>query len=93
MADNAEVPDTDEIEETPGYKPPAQKSLKEIAEADQDDEALVKYKKTLLGAEDEVVLSEWGKSEREIFGSLRKTNSRLQIVLFLFLIFVALIFR
>ena len=65
MADNAEIPDTDEIEETPGYKPPAQKSLKEIAEADQDDESLVKYKEKLLGGVDEV-LSEWGKFDREI---------------------------
>lgn len=39
----------EEIEETPGYVPPAQKSLKEIEEQDQDDESLIKYKKLLLG--------------------------------------------
>ncbi|KAL8609361.1 hypothetical protein ACOMHN_008155 [Nucella lapillus] len=37
----------DEI--TPGYKPPAPKSLEEIVKLDTDDESLVKYKKALLG--------------------------------------------
>ncbi|KAF3851887.1 hypothetical protein F7725_005242 [Dissostichus mawsoni] len=32
------------------YKPPAQKSLKEIQELDKDDESLRKYKETLLGS-------------------------------------------
>ncbi|KAM9313830.1 rho GDP-dissociation inhibitor 1-like isoform 1-T3 [Pholidichthys leucotaenia] len=32
------------------YKPPAQKSMKEIQEMDKDDESLQKYKKALLGA-------------------------------------------
>lgn len=42
----ASVDDTD----TPvNYKPPAQKSLQEIQELDQDDESLRKYKETLLG--------------------------------------------
>lgn len=31
------------------YKPPPEKSLKEIIEADQEDESLKKYKETLLG--------------------------------------------
>lgn len=31
------------------YKAPAQKSLQEIQELDQDDESLRKYKETLLG--------------------------------------------
>jgi len=39
----------EEIDETPGYVPPAVKSLKEIEELDQDDESLVMYKKKLLG--------------------------------------------
>lgn len=43
------VDDNDEPEETPGYIPPAQKSLKEIQELDKDDESLQKYKQTLLG--------------------------------------------
>lgn len=44
--------DNDEPEETPGYVPPAQKSLKEIQDLDAEDESLVKYKQTLLaGAE------------------------------------------
>ena len=32
------------------YKPPAQKSVKEIQELDKDDESLRKYKEALLGA-------------------------------------------
>lgn len=39
----------EEPEETPGYKPPAQKTLDEITNLDADDESLVKYKQTLLG--------------------------------------------
>lgn len=31
------------------YKPPAQKSVKEIQELDKDDESLRKYKEALLG--------------------------------------------
>nr|XP_054763030.1 rho GDP-dissociation inhibitor 1-like [Lytechinus pictus] len=46
------IDDNDEPEITPGYKPPAQKTLDEITQLDQDDESLNKYKKTLLaGAE------------------------------------------
>jgi len=32
------------------YKPPAQKSVQEILDADQDDESLRRYKQTLLGS-------------------------------------------
>ncbi|CAB4002684.1 rho GDP-dissociation inhibitor 1-like [Paramuricea clavata] len=53
--------DNEEIEETPGYQPPAQKSLKEIQDQDQDDESLQKYKAQLLaGAES--VLDEGGEN-------------------------------
>lgn len=38
-----------ESESSVNYKPPAQKSLKEIQELDQDDESLRKYKEALLG--------------------------------------------
>ncbi|XP_028395525.1 rho GDP-dissociation inhibitor 1-like [Dendronephthya gigantea] len=50
MADSAEIKpiDNEEIEETPGYVPPAEKSLKEIQDLDQDDESLQKYKAQLL---------------------------------------------
>lgn len=44
------------------YKPPAQKSVKEIQELDKDDESLRKYKETLLGCgitEAGNVVSEW----------------------------------
>lgn len=40
----------EEVEENPNYKPPAPKALDEIVNQDQDDESLVKYKETLLGA-------------------------------------------
>ncbi|XP_046856497.1 rho GDP-dissociation inhibitor 1-like [Xenia sp. Carnegie-2017] len=62
MADNPDglVPiDNEDIEETPGYQPPKEKSLKDIQDLDRDDEALVKYKAQLLaGAND--VLDEGG---------------------------------
>lgn len=35
--------------EAVNYKPPAQKSVKEIQELDKDDESLRKYKEALLG--------------------------------------------
>ena len=44
--------DSEEPEETPGYQPPAQKSLQEIQNLDQDDESLVKYKEALLAGVD-----------------------------------------
>ncbi|XP_031559033.1 rho GDP-dissociation inhibitor 1-like [Actinia tenebrosa] len=46
------IPDDEEPEETPGYKPPAQKTLEEIQKLDAEDESLVRYKQALLaGAE------------------------------------------
>ncbi|XP_065066099.1 rho GDP-dissociation inhibitor 1-like [Rhopilema esculentum] len=55
MAESEDIPeiDNDEPEETPGYKAPAPKSVKEIEELDQDDESLVKYKQTLLAGMEE----------------------------------------
>lgn len=41
--------DEDELDGKLNYKPPPQKSLKELQEMDKDDESLTKYKKTLLG--------------------------------------------
>ncbi|XP_072167833.1 rho GDP-dissociation inhibitor 1-like [Diadema setosum] len=46
--------DNEDPTQTPGYKPPAQKSVAEIEQLDQDDESLVKYKKQLLGQLDGV---------------------------------------
>ncbi|XP_029996605.1 rho GDP-dissociation inhibitor 1 [Sphaeramia orbicularis] len=49
----AAVAAENEETDTPvNYKPPAQKSLKEIQELDQDDESLRKYKEALLGSVD-----------------------------------------
>eukprot|EP00794_Sanderia_malayensis_P009334 gene9334-10319_t len=50
MADGQDLQpiDNEDPEITPGYKAPAQKSLQEIQQQDQDDESLVRYKQTLL---------------------------------------------
>jgi len=47
MADHG---DDEAPEETPGYQPPAPKSMEEILKSDADDESLRKYKESLLGA-------------------------------------------
>ena len=49
MADvkGADHGDDDVEHVTPGYKAPAEKSLKEINELDADDEAMQKYKDSL----------------------------------------------
>ncbi|XP_069867949.1 rho GDP-dissociation inhibitor 2 isoform X3 [Dipodomys merriami] len=39
----------DELDSRLHYKPPPQKSLRELQELDKDDESLAKYKRTLLG--------------------------------------------
>jgi Rho GDP-dissociation inhibitor len=49
MAEHPEELDANE-EDTPGYKPPAQKSLGEILQTDAEDESLRKYKEKLLGS-------------------------------------------
>ncbi|KAK2499645.1 hypothetical protein MC885_018902 [Smutsia gigantea] len=41
--------DDEDLDGKLNYKPPPQKSLKELQEMDKDDESLAKYKKTLLG--------------------------------------------
>jgi Rho GDP-dissociation inhibitor len=42
--------DLHDDEVTPGYKPPAEKSLDDIIKTDADDESLQRYKEQLLGA-------------------------------------------
>jgi len=49
MAEQTEDVHTDDHEDTPGYKPPAEKPLHEIVKADAEDESLQKYKQALLG--------------------------------------------
>ncbi|KAG8436103.1 hypothetical protein GDO86_007275 [Hymenochirus boettgeri] len=44
-----ELEEDDELDGKLNYKPPPQKSLKEIQDLDKDDESLEKYKKSLLG--------------------------------------------
>lgn len=41
--------DDNDDEVTPGYKAPKKVDLKTLTDLDADDEALVKYKATLLG--------------------------------------------
>lgn len=43
-------------DETPGYQPPAQKTVEEILKADAEDESLRKYKEALLGTADVTLL-------------------------------------
>lgn len=49
------VEDIDEPDITPGYQPPAKKTISEIQELDKDDESLVKYKQQLLAGAEEVL--------------------------------------
>ena len=39
----------EELEVESNYKPPPEKTIEEILEADKEDESLRKYKETLLG--------------------------------------------
>lgn len=48
-AENKPTAEEDLHEDDPNYRAPAQKSVKEIVEADQEDESLRKYKESLLG--------------------------------------------
>lgn len=62
LAELAASVDAADTPDTPlNYKPPAQKTLQEIQELDQDDESLRKYKETLLGS---AVASEWSTPQR-----------------------------
>lgn len=45
--ENLETPE-DEVVDT-NYKPPPEKTIEEILDADKEDESLRKYKETLLG--------------------------------------------
>ncbi len=59
MAEHEEIPPAvEDDEETPGYKPPAPKSLNEIQNLDQEDESLRKYKDALLGQTTNSVIGE-----------------------------------
>lgn len=44
-----EEEEEDELDSKLNYKPPPQKTLRELQELDKDDESLQKYKKSLLG--------------------------------------------
>ncbi|TRY68440.1 hypothetical protein TCAL_05624, partial [Tigriopus californicus] len=49
----APVDEVDVADEVAGYKPPKEKTLEQILQADEDDAALKRYKATLLGAASE----------------------------------------
>lgn len=40
----------DDVDTTPGYKPPAEKSMNDMLQQDAEDESLQKYKAQLLGS-------------------------------------------
>lgn len=46
---DATTPDDFDNESESTYKPPPEKSIEQILQADQDDESLRKYKEALLG--------------------------------------------
>ncbi|KAH9393682.1 hypothetical protein TYRP_021600 [Tyrophagus putrescentiae] len=61
----------DDEEMTPGYRPPAEKTLNEIVNTDSNDESLKKYKESLLGsAISSVVIVEPDNPSRVIVKSL-----------------------
>ena len=69
MADDSVLQDDEKI--TPGYKPPAEKTLTEIVNTDQEDESLKKYKESLLGnAISNVVIVDENNPKRVIVKSL-----------------------
>lgn len=49
MADDLEIENSEINDNNPNFKPPAEKSMREILEADAEDESLKKYKAALLG--------------------------------------------
>lgn len=69
--DHAAVVVQDDEEMTPGYRPPAEKTLNEIVNQDTNDESLKKYKESLLGsAISSVVIVEPENPSRVIVKSL-----------------------
>lgn len=57
IKENVDVPETLDDE---NYKPPPEKTLKDLLEADKEDESLRKYKEALLGevAKEEAIIVE-----------------------------------
>jgi Rho GDP-dissociation inhibitor len=53
-------------DETPGYQPPAQKTVEEILKADAEDESLRKYKEALLGTADPSLLEVFPNDPRRV---------------------------
>jgi len=56
----------DEVEETPGYLPPAPKSMEEILKSDAEDESLRKYKEALLGTAHPVAIEVFPNDPRRV---------------------------
>jgi hypothetical protein len=59
------IDDTD-VEETPGYKPPTQKSMAEMLNQDTEDESLRKYKASLLGSVSATETTFWPDDPRRV---------------------------
>lgn len=73
----------EEEEEEPAvnYKPPAEKSISEILELDQDDQSLTNYKNKLLGSTAETIIVFPDIDSRVILDSLKlKIDSRPDVV-------------
>jgi Rho GDP-dissociation inhibitor len=58
--------DEDAAGETPGYQPPAPKTVEEILKSDADDESLRKYKESLLGTSNPVGLEVFPNDPRRV---------------------------
>lgn len=62
----AEPTEQIEDDETPGYKPPAEKKLDEILNTDAEDESLKKYKEQLLGSDNPIGLEIFPEDPRKV---------------------------
>ncbi|XP_076339484.1 rho GDP-dissociation inhibitor 1-like isoform X4 [Tachypleus tridentatus] len=84
MADNSSKENTamiTEDEEEINYRPPAERTLQEIIEADHEDNSLKKYKETLLGqaTKEIVVVGDLGNLNKRIFIVKEGIQYRIQI--------------
>jgi len=66
MAEHEQHEHGDEVDETPGYQPPAPKALDDILKADAEDESLRKYKESLLGTSNPVGLEVFPSDPRRV---------------------------
>ncbi|XP_067939139.1 rho GDP-dissociation inhibitor 2-like [Watersipora subatra] len=58
--------DDDDVDTTPGYKPPAEKSMDAMLQQDTEDESLQKYKAQLLGSAANAPTVFWPEDPRKV---------------------------